>query len=53
MLAIRESFLLQHWPEGDEEYHSDLLVPVLLIYGSNDKFVTVEEERWTEAVSIE
>lgn len=34
----------QMWTEGDEAYHKKLMVPALLIYGSKDKLVTIEEE---------
>jgi len=36
----------QHWGESDEEFHADLVVPVLLIYGRGDQFVTLDEEIW-------
>ena len=36
--------------EGDEEYHKDLMVPVLLVYGLLDKFVNLDEEEWMEEV---
>ena len=39
------------WEEGDERYHQELMVPALLIYGAQDKFVTLEEEQWMEEVS--
>lgn len=39
------------WKEGDEAYHQKLTVPVLLIYGSKDKLVTLEEELHMEEVS--
>ncbi|XP_077391091.1 protein ABHD8 [Festucalex cinctus] len=35
----------QYWPEGDEVYHSELTVPILLVYGIHDKFVPVDEEQ--------
>eukprot|EP00794_Sanderia_malayensis_P009536 gene9536-10523_t len=38
----------QKWSEGNEEYHANLMVPVLLIFGAQDKFVTLEEEKWME-----
>ena len=41
---------LQNWMEGDEEYHKDLMVPVLLVYGLLDKFVNLDEEEWMEEV---
>lgn len=36
--------------EADEDYHAGLTVPVLLIYGRGDKFVSLEEEIWMEDV---
>lgn len=39
------------WEEGDECYHQELMVPALLIYGAQDKFVTLEEEQWMQEVS--
>lgn len=39
------------WTEGDEAYHQKLMVPVLLIYGSKDKLVTLEEELCMKEVS--
>lgn len=41
----------QVWEEGDESYHQELMVPALLIYGAQDKFVTLEEEQWMQEVS--
>lgn len=40
----------QRWEEGDEAFHQELMVPALLIYGAQDKFVTLEEEQWMEEV---
>lgn len=34
----------QHWSACDEQFHGDLTVPALLIYGSSDRFVTLSEE---------
>lgn len=39
------------WTEGDESYHQKLMVPALLIYGSKDKLVTLEEELHMKEVS--
>lgn len=39
------------WTEGDEAYHQKLMVPALLIYGSKDKLVTLEEELHMKEVS--
>lgn len=35
----------QYWPEGDEVYHAELTVPILLIHGMCDKFVPVDEDQ--------
>ena len=43
--------VFQRWEEGDEAYHQELMVPALLIYGAQDKFVTLEEEEWMQEVS--
>lgn len=40
----------QRWEEGDEAYHQELLAPALLIYGAEDKFVTLAEEQWMQEV---
>ena len=37
--------------EGDEDYHLAIAVSVLLIYGMQDKFVSLEEEEWMQEVS--
>ena len=34
----------QDWPEGDEIFHNWLTCPCLLIYGAEDKLVTLAEE---------
>ena len=41
----------QQWMEGDEDYHLAIAVSVLLIYGMQDKFVSLEEEEWMQEVS--
>lgn len=33
----------QSWREGNFVYHQHITVPTLLIYGSNDRFVALEE----------
>lgn len=43
---------LKHWSEADEQYHADLLVPVLLVYGKGDQFVSYEDEVWMNEVSF-
>lgn len=41
----------QYWPEGDEVYHAELTVPILLVHGMHDKFVPVEEDQRMAEVS--
>lgn len=35
----------QYWPEGDEVYHAELTVPILLVHGMYDKFVQIQEDQ--------
>lgn len=35
----------QYWPEGDEVYHAELTVPILLVHGMYDKFVPMDEDQ--------
>lgn len=35
----------QYWPEGDEVYHAELTVPILLVHGMCDKFVPIDEDQ--------
>ncbi|XP_005094356.1 uncharacterized protein LOC101852461 [Aplysia californica] len=35
----------QDWPEGDEIFHNWLTCPCLLVYGSEDKLVSLKEEQ--------
>lgn len=42
----------QYWPEGDEVYHAELTVPVLLVHGMHDKFVPVEEDQRMAEVQL-
>ena len=44
------SFHAQNWYESTEEYHASLNLPVLLIYGKGDQFVTLAEEQWMQEV---
>lgn len=44
--VLRATMMGQNWNEGDEEFHSDLMVATLLIHGSHDKFVSLEEEAY-------
>ncbi|CAL8252592.1 unnamed protein product [Merluccius merluccius] len=43
--VLRATMSGQYWPEGDEVYHAELSVPVLLVHGMYDKFVPVEEDQ--------
>lgn len=51
LLQCKFMNVFQRWQEGDEAYHQELMVPALLIYGAQDKFVTLEEEEWMQEVS--
>lgn len=43
--VLRAMMSGQYWPEGDEVYHAELTVPILLIHGMCDKFVPVDEDQ--------
>ncbi|NXA42579.1 ABHD8 protein, partial [Eudromia elegans] len=43
--VLRAMMSGQYWPEGDEVYHAELAVPVLLVHGMHDKFIPVEEDQ--------
>ncbi|XP_050841897.1 protein ABHD8 [Serinus canaria] len=43
--VLRATMSGQYWPEGDELYHAELAVPVLLVHGMHDKFVPIEEDQ--------
>uniref|UniRef100_A0A3Q3AWH9 Protein ABHD8 n=1 Tax=Kryptolebias marmoratus TaxID=37003 RepID=A0A3Q3AWH9_KRYMA len=43
--VLRAMMSGQYWPEGDEVYHAELTVPILLVHGLCDKFVPVEEDQ--------
>uniref|UniRef100_A0A1A7XHY0 Protein ABHD8 n=1 Tax=Iconisemion striatum TaxID=60296 RepID=A0A1A7XHY0_9TELE len=43
--VLRAMMSGQYWPEGDEVYHAELTVPVLLVHGLCDKFVPMEEDQ--------
>ncbi|XP_006001689.1 protein ABHD8 [Latimeria chalumnae] len=43
--VLRAMMSGQYWPEGDEVYHAELTVPMLLVHGMHDKFVPVEEDQ--------
>ncbi|KAM9789718.1 protein ABHD8-like [Neosynchiropus ocellatus] len=42
--VLRAMMSGQYWPEGDEVYHAELTVPILLVHGMCDKFVPVDED---------
>lgn len=43
--VLRAMMSGQYWPEGDEVYHAELTVPILLVHGMCDKFVPIEEDQ--------
>ncbi|KAL1022846.1 hypothetical protein UPYG_G00033240 [Umbra pygmaea] len=43
--VLRATMSGQYWPEGDEMYHAEITVPILLVHGMHDKFVPVEEDQ--------
>ncbi|KPP61900.1 abhydrolase domain-containing protein 8-like, partial [Scleropages formosus] len=43
--VLRAMMSGQYWPEGDEVYHAELTVPILLVHGMHDKFVPIEEDQ--------
>ncbi|XP_034039217.1 protein ABHD8 [Thalassophryne amazonica] len=43
--VLRAMMSGQYWPEGDEVYHAELTVPILLVHGMCDKFVPLEEDQ--------
>lgn len=53
--VLRAMMSGQYWPEGDEVYHAELTVPILLVHGMCDKFVPMDEDQrmaevqWTSA----
>lgn len=49
--VLRAMMSGQYWPEGDEIYHAELTVPILLVHGMHDKFVPVEEDQRMAEVS--
>lgn len=50
--VLRAMMSGQYWPEGDEVYHAELTVPVLLVHGMHDKFVPVEEDQRMAEVGL-
>lgn len=49
--VLRAMMSGQYWPEGDEVYHAEITVPVLLVHGMHDKFVPIEEDQRMAEVS--
>lgn len=43
--VLRAMMSGQYWPEGDEVYHAELTVPILLVHGMCDKFVPMDEDQ--------
>ncbi|CAF91066.1 unnamed protein product, partial [Tetraodon nigroviridis] len=37
--VLRSMMNGQYWPEGDEVYHAEIVVPTLLVHGMHDRFV--------------
>lgn len=50
--VLRATMHGQYWPEGDEVYHAEITVPVLLVHGMHDKFVPVEEDQRMAEVTL-
>ncbi|XP_066916242.1 protein ABHD8-like [Clytia hemisphaerica] len=46
--ALKAIMQGQNWYESTEEYHASLILPVLLVYGKGDQFVTLGEEQWMQ-----
>ncbi|XP_030640196.1 protein ABHD8 [Chanos chanos] len=43
--VLRAMMSGQYWPEGDEVYHAEITVPILLVHGMYDKFVPIQEDQ--------
>nr|XP_061785813.1 protein ABHD8-like [Nerophis lumbriciformis] len=43
--VLRAMMSGQYWPEGDEVYHAEVTVPILLVHGMCDKFVPMDEDQ--------
>ncbi|XP_027025847.1 protein ABHD8 [Tachysurus fulvidraco] len=43
--VLRSMMNGQYWPEGDEVYHAELTVPILLVHGMYDRFVPIQEDQ--------
>lgn len=49
--VLRSMMSGQYWPEGDEVYHAEIVVPTLLVHGMHDRFVHVEDDQQMTEVS--
>ncbi|TSM94639.1 Protein ABHD8 [Bagarius yarrelli] len=43
--VLRSMMNGQYWPEGDEVYHAELTVPILLVHGMYDRFVPIQDDQ--------
>lgn len=50
--VLRSMMNGQYWPEGDEVYHAELTVPILLVHGMYDRFVQIQEDQRMAEVII-
>lgn len=50
--VLRSMMNGQYWPEGDEVYHAELTVPILLVHGMYDRFVQIQEDQRMAEVNI-
>lgn len=50
--VLRSMMNGQYWPEGDEVYHAELTMPILLVHGMYDRFVPIEEDQRMAEVNI-
>lgn len=50
--VLRAMMSGQYWPEGDEVYHAELTVPILLVHGMHDKFVPIDEDQRMAEVCV-
>lgn len=49
--VLRSMMNGQYWPEGDEVYHAEIVVPTLLVHGMHDRFVHVDDDQQMTEVS--
>lgn len=50
--VLRSMMSGQYWPEGDEVYHAEIVVPTLLVHGMHDRFVHVEDDQQMTEVNL-